>query len=74
MAEEKEIDLFLIRHEQTGEYVAVVRINGVDTTRKGMHAMHYADEGVATMQAQALSFNPHRALYRVVVAHMTGLY
>jgi hypothetical protein len=73
MAEEREVHLFLIRHEQTGEYVAVIRIGGVETTRKGAHAMHYADEGVATMQAQALSLNPHRALYRVVVAQMSGL-
>lgn len=73
MAEEREVDLFLIRHEQTGEYVAVIRINGVDTTRKGAHAIHYADEGVAKQQATALSFHPHRALYRVVIAQMAGL-
>jgi hypothetical protein len=73
MADVREVYLYLIRHEPTGEYVAVIRIGGVETTRKGAHAIHYADEGVAKMQAQALSLNPHRALYRVIVAQMSGL-
>lgn len=72
MSAEREVHLFLIRHEQTGEYVAVIRIDGVETTRVGSRAIHYADEGVAIMQAQALSIHPHRALYKVV-AQMSGL-
>lgn len=73
MSAEKEVHLYLIRHEQSNEYVAVIRINGVDTTRKGAHAIHYADEGVAQMQAQALSLNPRHARYKVILAQMTGL-
>lgn len=77
MAEEKEVDLFIIRDNTvpTARYVTMFMANGgVCHCAKGQHAMHFADQTVAEKQASELNKMRNRnSAYSVILAATTGL-
>jgi hypothetical protein len=77
MAEEKEVDLFIIRDNTVPNtrYVSMFMANGgVCHTGVGQHAMHFSDQAVAEKQASELNkMRNRRTAYSVIIAATTGL-
>ncbi|MNE80163.1 hypothetical protein D3C80_1767100 [compost metagenome] len=67
-----ETDLFMLRHQQSMEYVSFVAANGVHTSKRWDEAMYFPSREAAEKQQSVL---PHKLgnTYVVMYAQMTGV-
>jgi hypothetical protein len=60
--------LYMIRENRSMEYVAVIALDSVGTTKVGSRAIHYRDEVIANEQAKALMADQSSRTYTVIVS------
>lgn len=60
--------LYMIRENRSMEYVAVISLDSVGTTKVGSRAIHYRDEVIANEQVKALMADQSLRTYTVIVS------
>lgn len=60
--------LYMIRENRSMEYVAVIALDSVATTKVGSRAIHYRDEVIANEQVKALMTDQSTRTYTVIVS------